>query len=85
MVMDLFSLGSLNDYLYPGTPKFKALSWQLRVRIALDIARAMEYLHAEDVIHRDLRSPNVLVNSFAEDADQVVKVGDLGMSVVSFS
>lgn len=82
MVMELFTHGSLNDYLYPGTPKFKQLSWQLRIRMALDIAKAMEYLHAEDVIHRDLRSPNILVSSFSEEADPLVKVGDLGMSVI---
>ena len=84
MIMELFSLGSLNDYLHSGTPKFRQLIWPIRVRIALDIAKAMEYLHTEDVIHRDLRSPNILVNSFSEDADPLVKVGDFGMSVVRF-
>jgi serine/threonine-protein kinase len=44
------------------------------VRITLDCARALEYAHAQNVIHRDIKPDNVLLAKVG-----VVKVADLGM------
>ena len=30
--------------------------------VLLDVAFGMEYLHSKDVVHFDLKSPNLLVN-----------------------
>lgn len=48
-----------------------------RIRMALDVARGMNYLHNCNpvVVHRDLKSPNLLV-----DKNWVVKVCDFGLS-----
>jgi serine/threonine protein kinase len=37
---------------------------ELRIRIGLDIAEGMKYLHSlsPPIIHRDLRSPNIFVS-----------------------
>ncbi len=40
-----------------------ALSWHLRVRVAIDVAYAMNYLHSKKMIHRDLKSQNLLVRN----------------------
>ncbi|PWA43635.1 PAC motif-containing protein [Artemisia annua] len=53
------------------------LDWKLRLRMAVDIARGMNYLHHcnPPIVHRDLKSLNLLV-----DKNWTVKVGDFGLS-----
>ncbi|KAI3877059.1 hypothetical protein MKW92_019610 [Papaver armeniacum] len=48
-----------------------------RLRMALDVAKGMNYLHTSNptIVHRDLKSPNLLV-----DRNWVVKVCDFGLS-----
>lgn len=50
-----------------------------KIKMALDIARGMNYLHTcrPPIIHRDLKSPNLLV-----DKDLTIKVCDFGLSRV---
>ncbi|KAF2317458.1 hypothetical protein GH714_022495 [Hevea brasiliensis] len=53
-----------------------------RLRMALDAARGMNYLHncTPVIVHRDLKSPNLLV-----DKNWVVKVSDFGLSRMKHS
>lgn len=48
-----------------------------RLRMAVDVAKGMNYLHTSHpiIVHRDLKTPNLLV-----DKNWVVKVCDFGMS-----
>uniref|UniRef100_A0A5B7AI21 non-specific serine/threonine protein kinase n=1 Tax=Davidia involucrata TaxID=16924 RepID=A0A5B7AI21_DAVIN len=48
-----------------------------RMRMALDVAKGMNYLHTSHpvIVHRDLKTPNLLV-----DKNWVVKVCDFGLS-----
>ncbi|XP_065849715.1 probable serine/threonine-protein kinase SIS8 [Euphorbia lathyris] len=48
-----------------------------RMRMAIDVAKGMNYLHTSHptIVHRDLKSPNLLV-----DKNWVVKVCDFGLS-----
>ncbi|XP_021739006.1 probable serine/threonine-protein kinase SIS8 [Chenopodium quinoa] len=52
-----------------------------RMKMALDVARGMNYLHTSHptVVHRDLKSPNLLV-----DKNWVVKVCDFGLSRLKY-
>ena len=44
---------------------YEPLSWTSRVRIALDSARGLEYIHEHTVpvyVHRDIKSANILID-----------------------
>lgn len=55
----------------------EALDWSLRLQWGLDTARGMAYLHSHDppMIHRDLKTTNLLV-----DRGMNVKICDFGLS-----
>ena len=63
MVMEFVPGGTLFELLHSSISD-KDLDWGLRARLALDISKGMNYLHTvtPPYIHRDLRSPNILVS-----------------------
>ncbi|XP_022993867.1 calcium/calmodulin-regulated receptor-like kinase 1 [Cucurbita maxima] len=76
LVYVYMSKGSLASHLY--SDKNGLLSWNVRVRIALDVARGLEYLHdgaVPPVIHRDIKSANILL-----DQSMRARVADFGLS-----
>ena len=54
--------------------KSLSMSWRLKADIAHQIACAVAYLHSRSIIHRDLKSKNLLV-----DTNWKIKVCDFGM------
>ncbi|XWS17642.1 hypothetical protein CRYUN_Cryun33cG0085000 [Craigia yunnanensis] len=66
--------GSLYKLLHRPNPQ---LDEKRRLRMALDVAKGMNYLHTSHptIVHRDLKTPNLLV-----DKNWVVKVCDFGLS-----
>ncbi|KAF3453547.1 hypothetical protein FNV43_RR03987 [Rhamnella rubrinervis] len=76
LVYVYMSQGSLASHLY--SENHEPLSWNLRVHIALDVARGLEYLHdgaVPSVIHRDIKSNNILL-----DHSMRARVADFGLS-----
>lgn len=54
------------------------ISWDTRISICLDVARAMLYLHKSKVIYRDLKSENILVDDAINP--RVAKLCDFGLA-----
>ena len=48
---------------------------KLAVKQALDVAKGMEYVHGLNLIHRDLKSDNLLIA-----ADKSIKIADFGIA-----
>ncbi|CAE7651310.1 STY46 [Symbiodinium sp. KB8] len=59
-----------------------SLPWPQRLPIALDVAKGMNFLHRRQVVHRDLKSLNLLLACPIRGSDDVpaVKVSDFGLS-----
>jgi len=59
-----------------------AFPWPLRLRILRDVARGLTHLHQHmpSVIHRDIRSPNILLFSLDDGATACAKIADFGLA-----
>ncbi|POM70574.1 TKL/DRK protein kinase [Phytophthora palmivora] len=75
MVLEFFPMGSLQNYLHKNAP---TLSWANgKIYMAIGIAKALEYLHTRTpaLIHRDLKTNNILLSDTLEP-----KLIDFGVS-----
>ncbi|KAL3630354.1 hypothetical protein CASFOL_023338 [Castilleja foliolosa] len=75
LVYEYISNGTIADHLHGGRARSGLLSWPVRLNIAIETADALCYLHKSDVIHRDVKTNNILL-----DHDFHVKVADFGIS-----
>ena len=77
MIMEYLPKGSLYEVLHNAE---EPLPWNpVRWNIALDISKGLSYLHSQQIIHRDLKSPNVLLDNYYH-----AKISDFGLSTVKF-
>jgi tRNA A-37 threonylcarbamoyl transferase component Bud32 len=77
IVTEYMPLGSLHRVLGDASVE---LPWWLRVKFAQDTADALRYLHNKKIMHRDLKSSNLLVHSLAPHEICNVKLCDFGIA-----
>ncbi|KAL6620353.1 hypothetical protein ACP70R_035492 [Stipagrostis hirtigluma subsp. patula] len=73
LVYEYMAEGTLQEHI-----EGKQLTWRQRLRIALESAQGLEYLHKgcnPPLIHRDVKTTNILLNARLE-----AKVADFGLS-----
>lgn len=83
LVYEHASNGSLEDYLGGESKMTTNLTWVQRIKICIDTARGLDYIHTtfldkERIIHRDVKSANILLNENWE-----AKIADFGLSKVN--
>ncbi|RAL41506.1 hypothetical protein DM860_010300 [Cuscuta australis] len=75
LVYEYIPNGTIADHLHGEAAGVGRLSWATRLNIAVETASALAYLHASEVIHRDVKTNNILL-----DDGFRVKVADFGLS-----
>ncbi|KAB2614269.1 chitin elicitor receptor kinase 1-like [Pyrus ussuriensis x Pyrus communis] len=78
LVYEYIENGNLSQHLRGSGKGRDPLPWPIRVQIALDSARGLEYIHEHTVpvyIHRDIKSANILI-----DKNFHAKVADFGLT-----
>uniref|UniRef100_A0A7N2KWB6 Protein kinase domain-containing protein n=1 Tax=Quercus lobata TaxID=97700 RepID=A0A7N2KWB6_QUELO len=77
LVYEFIPNGTLSQYLYEQNEEFPA-TWEMRLRIATEVAGALFYLHSAastPIYHRDIKTTNILL-----DDKYRAKVADFGTS-----
>ncbi|KAK9924116.1 hypothetical protein M0R45_032503 [Rubus argutus] len=77
LVYEFISNGTLSHYIQHENEDFP-LTWGIRLRVAIEVAEALSYLHSSasaPIYHRDIKSSNILL-----DDKYRIKVADFGTS-----
>ncbi|CAN6289882.1 unnamed protein product [Urochloa humidicola] len=77
LVYEYMPRGSLEHHLFRRGSHFQPLPWNLRMKVALEAARGLAFLHGDQakVIYRDFKTSNILL-----DSEYNAKLADFGLA-----
>lgn len=79
LVYEFIQNGSLDSWIFPGREENgRCLTWALRYQVAIDVAKALAYLHHDcrsRILHLDVKPQNILL-----DENFKARVSDFGIS-----
>ncbi|KAD6118928.1 hypothetical protein E3N88_10199 [Mikania micrantha] len=78
VVVEYLPGGALKNYLIKN--RRKKLAFKVVVQMALDLARGLSYLHSQKIVHRDVKTENMLL-----DKSRTIKIADFGVARVEAS
>ena len=75
VVVEYLPGGTLKQFLIRN--RRKKLAFKVVVQLALDLSRGLSYLHSKKIVHRDVKTENMLI-----DANRTLKIADFGVARV---
>ncbi|KAM3743664.1 hypothetical protein ACB098_07G163900 [Castanea mollissima] len=77
LIYEFMRKGSLENHLFGRGSAVQPLPWDIRLKIAIGVAQGLAFLHTSDkrVIHRDIKTSNILL-----DESYIAKISDFGLA-----
>lgn len=75
VVVEYLPGGTLKQFLIRN--RRKKLAFKIVIQLALDLSRGLSYLHSKKIVHRDVKTENMLL-----DANRTLKIADFGVARV---
>ena len=78
IVTEFATYGSLNDLI----KQHEIINEQIRIKILIDSAKGIQYLHNNGILHRDIKPDNILIFDIEHNTNEIInsKLTDFGSS-----
>ncbi|KAF6138105.1 hypothetical protein GIB67_033519 [Kingdonia uniflora] len=75
VIVEYLQGGNLKNFLIKN--RRRKLAFKIVIQLALDLSRGLRYLHSKKIVHRDVKTENMLL-----DTHRTVKIADFGVARV---